>query len=563
MSLKSKGHEDGFTLSLPSSDLSQLKWCQSFGGTGVDRIEGLAVSTNQKLLVSGTFHGLIEIHDKQYDSGDGSGVFAVILESGGELLSTSAFLASGYVTNYISEWNPVDESFLLAGDFVGTLVIDQTQVSSNGGKDIFVAKFSEDLTAENLLSLGGVWNDRVLDMNIDATGGVTVSGTFYEKIKLGDQVYHAEGLKDSFIVKLSPQAHEVLDSFHWSSDKDDRIDQISSKNPEHLFFGGLSERGSPSMGGLYLSELGTQWSNPLVMSSLPTETWATLPFEFTMRTAGWVNPQSPFSLVEQNGTAYSWMQVSVNEFGVITLTGTGPQETGQYPVAFSVSNADGESIEVDFLISILEINSSPPTILPEPVYEIFQFIDFEKTFELFDRDGDSLLIKVFAPSWVSWTWTDDMYLNLSGQPKEGSLGSHVVSVSATDSSGLRTVTNLQLKVKPRFISTSISDTNYDFDLENWFGQFHLMDSGWCYHLDFGWIYLAPNQSGKQLWFWKKDWGWSWTSKEHWFASRQSGYLYIDQIQSWVYFTTSSNYTTARAYLYSQMKWVVYSRGFAQ
>ena len=156
-----------------------------------------------------------------------------------------------------------------------------------------------------------------------------------------------------------------------------------------------------------------------------------------------------------------------------------------------------------------------------------------------------------------------MYLNLSGQPKEGSLGSHVVSVSATDSSGLRTVTNLQLKVKPRFISTSISDTNYDFDLENWFGQFHLMDSGWCYHLDFGWIYLVPNQSGKQLWFWKKDWGWSWTSKEHWFASRQSGYLYIDQIQAWVYFTTSSNYTTARAYLYSQMKWVVYSSGFAQ
>ena len=560
--LTSKGHEDAFTLSLQLDDLSQLRWCQSFGGAGVDRMEALSLSTNQKLLAGGTFQGLIEIEDKQYDSGNGSGVFAIIFDSGGELLTTSAFLASGYATNCISEWNPVNESFLLAGDFVGTLAVDQTQVSSNGGRDMFVAKFSEDLTAENLLSLGGVWNDSVLDMNVDALGGITVSGTFYEKIILGDQIYHSAGLKDSFLVKLSPQDHNVLDSFHWSSTTDDRIDQISSKNPEHLYFGGLSS-GVSSQSSLFLSEVGNQSRTPLVSTALPTKTWANLPFDFTMRTVGWVNPRSPFSLVEQNGTDYSWLQLSVNEFGVITMTGTAPEEVGQYPVTFSVSNSDGEELEIVFLLSILEINSNPPTILPESDYEIFQFLNFEKSFELFDRDGDSLLIEVLAPSWVSWTWTDDMYLNLSGLPKEGSLGSHTVSVSATDSSGLRTVTDLQLKVKPRFISTSSSDTNYDFDLENWFGQFHLMDSGWCYHLHFGWIYLVPNENGKQLWFWKKGWGWTWTSKEHWFSSRQSGYLFIDKIQAWIYFTTPSNYSTARAYLFSNMKWVVYSSGFVQ
>ncbi|OUU06989.1 MAG: hypothetical protein CBC00_09935 [Verrucomicrobia bacterium TMED40] len=559
----SKGHEDAFVLSLKLDDLNELNWCQSFGGTGVDRMEELTLSSNEKLLAGGTFHGLIEINDKQYDSGGVSGVLAIVLNRDGEILSKNAFLGSGNVANCISEWNPVDQSFILGGEFVGSLAVDQNQISSKGGKDLFVAKLSEELTVENLLSLGGVWNDRILDMNIDAAGGITLSGTFYEEIILGDQVYQSAGSKNAFLVKLDTQEFAVLDSFHWSSIKDDRIDQIASNTPEHIYFGGLSQTGNHSQANLFIYELGNKSMYPVVITSLPKQAWANLAFDFSLVTGGWANPRAKFSLAEQNGTDYSWLQLSVNETGVIRIWGTAPSEVGQYPVSFLLSDSNGGSLSVDFLLSILEINSSPPTIFSETDYEIFQFLNFEDSFELFDRDGDSLLIEVNAPKWVEWTWSDEMYFKISGLPPEGSLGSHDVTVSATDSAGLSTVANLHLKVKPRFVRTVNAAVSYDFELENWFGDFHIMDSGWCYHLDLGWIYLVPNQSGKQLWFWKKDWGWSWTSKEHWFASRQSGYLYIDQIQAWVYFTTSSNYTTARAYLYSQMKWVVYSSGFAQ
>ena len=559
----SKGHEDAFVLSLKLDDLNDLNWCQSFGGTGVDRMEELTLSSNEKLLAGGTFHGLIEIKDKQYDSGGVSGVFAIVLNRDGGILSTNAFLGSGNVANCISEWNPVDQSFIFGGEFVGSLAVDQNQISSTGGKDLFVAKLSEELTVENLLSLGGVWNDRILDMNIDAAGGVTLSGTFYEKIILGDQVYQSAGSKNAFLVKLDTQEFAVLDSFHWSSIKDDRIDQIASNTPEHLYFGGLSQTSNHSQANLFIYELGNKSMYPVVITSLPKQTWANLAFDFSLVTGGWAKPRAQFSLVEQNGTDYSWLQLSVNETGVVRISGTATSEVGQYPVSFMLNDSNGGSLSVDFLLSIIDINSSPPTILSETDYEIFQFLNFEESFELFDRDGDSLLIEVNAPEWVKWTWSDEMYFKISGLPPEGSLGSHDVTVSATDSAGLSTVANLNLKVKPRFVRTLNAEVSYDFELENWFGDFHIMDSGWCYHLDFGWIYLVPNQSGKQLWFWKKDWGWSWTSKEHWFASRQSGYLYIDQIQAWVYFTTSSNYTTARAYLYSQMKWVDYSSGFAQ
>ena len=174
-----------------------------------------------------------------------------------------------------------------------------------------------------------------------------------------------------------------------------------------------------------------------------------------------------------------------------------------------------------------------------------------------------MLIEVDAPSWVKWTWSDDMYLKLSGLAPEGSLGSHPITVAATDSSGLRTSESFKLKVQPRLITAPSSEENYDFDSENWFGHFHLMDSGWCYHLDLGWIYLVPNENGMQLWFWKKGWGWSWTSRDHWSSTDKSGYLYVDQSQDWVYFTTPSNYLSARAYLYDERKWVIYSGGSTQ
>ena len=59
-----------------------------------------------------------------------------------------------------------------------------------------------------------------------------------------------------------------------------------------------------------------------------------------------------------------------------------------------VNNSDGESLSVDFLLTILEIDSSPPTILPESFYEIFQF--------LHSKNLSSSLTEMEIPCSLKW-----------------------------------------------------------------------------------------------------------------------------------------------------------------
>ena len=78
------------------------------------------------------------------------------------------------------------------------------------------------------------------------------------------------------------------------------------------------------------------------------------------------------------------------------------------------------------------------------------------------------------------------------------MGDHLLRIKATDTKGLSVEKIITLKVSPTFKSNgNESESN------NWFGEFFVMQSGWLYHLDFGWIYLSPNETGRTYGFGKK------------------------------------------------------------
>ena len=68
---------------------------------------------------------------------------------------------------------------------------------------------------------------------------------------------------------------------------------------------------------------------------------------------------------------------------------------------------------------------------------------------------------------------------------------------------------------------------------SWLGKFMPFDSGWIYHLDFGWVYVEESDA-RGLWLWMESEGWIWSSENAW------PFLWSNKSGDWIYFTTSNN-----------------------
>jgi len=64
--------------------------------------------------------------------------------------------------------------------------------------------------------------------------------------------------------------------------------------------------------------------------------------------------------------------------------------------------------------------------------------------------------------------------------------------------------------------------------QNWLGQFMPFESGWIYHLEFGWVYVVESDVGG-LWMWMQDEGWLWSSSVTW------PFIWSNDGPKWLYF----------------------------
>ena len=64
--------------------------------------------------------------------------------------------------------------------------------------------------------------------------------------------------------------------------------------------------------------------------------------------------------------------------------------------------------------------------------------------------------------------------------------------------------------------------------QNWLGQFMPFESGWIYHLEFGWVYVVESDL-QGLWMWMQDEGWLWSSSTIW------PFIWSNDGPKWLYF----------------------------
>jgi hypothetical protein len=62
----------------------------------------------------------------------------------------------------------------------------------------------------------------------------------------------------------------------------------------------------------------------------------------------------------------------------------------------------------------------------------------------------------------------------------------------------------------------------------WFGTFLPYPQGWIYHIDLGWLFTHPGETG-DLWLWSNELGWLWSGPGVY------PYLFHNSTENWLYF----------------------------
>jgi predicted transcriptional regulator len=180
--LTSNGGTDVFVSKLDSS--GNYVWAKSFGGTSTDYGYSVAVDSSGNVYTTGYFKNTVD-----FDPGSGTtnltsngsnDVFISKLDSSGNYVWAKSFGS----TNTELGYGAVDSSgnVYTTGYFKNTVDFDPgsgtTNLTSNGGQDVFVSKLDSSGDLVWAKSFGGPMTDFGRSVAVDSSGNVYTTGTF-------------------------------------------------------------------------------------------------------------------------------------------------------------------------------------------------------------------------------------------------------------------------------------------------------------------------------------------------------------------------------------------------
>ena len=206
-SLTSAGMTDVFVAKFGPS--GNHLWSQRFGDGTYQTAVDVAVDTSGNVIVTGYFHGTIDLGGGVFASSGENDMFLAKFDPSGNHLWSDRFGDVGY--DYVAgvacdrPGNIVIAGFFYSGDIDfggGTL-------TNAGGEDVFVAKFDPSgthLWSDNFGDSDGQGAD---DVAIDGLGNIIVTGSFDGTVNFGGGGLVSAGAGDIFVAKFDPDGVHV------------------------------------------------------------------------------------------------------------------------------------------------------------------------------------------------------------------------------------------------------------------------------------------------------------------------------------------------------------------
>ena len=184
-------------------------------------------------------------------------------------------------------------------------------------------------------------------------------------------------------------------------------------------------------------------------------------------------------------------------------------------------------------------------------------IDGDKNFTVFfERTKHQLTVSPTAGGTATGSGTFEYGENVTVKafPHVGYEFDYWIGLDANESSEFSFILNENKTIEAVFKKITLASSSSAKSLganwfEHWFGYFYEDPSGWAYHTEFGWIFLAVQNDGS-IWFWSENFSWLWVDE----STRDQNLYWKEDEKSWVYFPLI-NPSNKIYYSYNNQQWL--------
>ena len=201
--LTSSGINDIFVAKINTT--GNWLWATQAGGTSMDRGSGITIDNAGNSYVTGIFEDTASFGSNSLTSYGDADIFVAKMDVEGNWIWTNQ--GGGDDLDYGLEITIDDaENCYITGAFNQTAIFGSHSLTSNGGRDIFVAKMDANGNWQWVTQAGGIFHDIGRAIALDDAGNTYVTGTFNETAIFGSYSLTSSGYWDIFVAKLGNDA---------------------------------------------------------------------------------------------------------------------------------------------------------------------------------------------------------------------------------------------------------------------------------------------------------------------------------------------------------------------
>jgi len=198
--LTSSGGIDIFVAKLDSS--GNWLWTKNAGGIDTDNGNSITIDSSGNCFVTGYFGGTADFGTTNLTSSGGSDIFVAKLDSSGNWKWVKKAGGSNWDRGNSITIDSSGNIYVTGDYFSATATFGNTNLTGSGGTDIFVAKLDSSGNWLYAQKAGGTDYDYGNSITIDSSGNSYVTGYFSGTAAFGDTNLTSRGQRDIFIAKV-------------------------------------------------------------------------------------------------------------------------------------------------------------------------------------------------------------------------------------------------------------------------------------------------------------------------------------------------------------------------